>query len=256
MTSSAINALVQEANLQEKLDELLPRMGAEKIPDRHGAQQEWQKICFEAGAPGNDALRAEVCALMIARLGKETPVPARVILLTQLERIGREESVDALAAQLSDGDRLIRDGVRRALTNNPSAKANAALIMSMQGAGDATFKAGLINSLGYRADESSVGAVAKELGHRDQAVAGAAARALGKIATDKAAQALAASRIRPRDELRLIMSDAYLLCADKLLAAGKKKEAMAIYAAVNKPDEPKSIRLAAAQGLLNAARAK
>ena len=256
MALSNSTALSQESNLREKLDELLPRMGAEKIPDRHGPQQEWQNICFKAGAPGAEKLRAEVCALMLLRLGKETPAPARVILLTQLERIGREESVAALAELLADNDPLIRDGARRALANNPSASANAALISAMQGANDTRVKTGLINSLGYRADESSVAALAGELGNRDRAVAGAAARALGKVANAEAAKALAAARSGAKDDLRQRVSDAYLSCADKLLGNGKKKEALAIYAALNEPAESKPIRLAATQGLLNAARTK
>ena len=34
-----------EKPLAERLEELLPGMGAEKIGDRRNSQQEWQKIC-------------------------------------------------------------------------------------------------------------------------------------------------------------------------------------------------------------------
>ena len=104
----------------------------------------------------------------------------------------------------------------------------------------------------HPADAASVAALARELANQDQAVAAAAARSLGKIATADAAKALAAARTKAKGDVRFRITDSYLLCADNLLRQGKTKEALAIYAALNKPDEPKAIRLAAAQGLLNA----
>jgi len=242
-----------EKSLQETLDELVPGMSAEKIPDRRGPQLQWQEICTQAGAPGNEARRAEVCKVMLERIGTDTPPPARIWLLTQLERIGRGECVDAVAAVLTDKDQKVRDGARRALTNNPTPEAGAKLVAAMQSANDAKFKVGLLNSLGYRADAASVAAVAKELSNRDQAVAAAAARTLGKIANADAAKALAAVRTKTKGDVRLRVSDAYLLCADSLLKQGKAKEAMAIYTQLNKPDESKAIRMAAMAGMLKAA---
>jgi HEAT repeat protein len=49
------------------------------------------------------------------------------------------------------------------------------------------------------------------------------------------------------------MADAYLRCADKLLAAGKKEEAVAIYNELYTPDSARVVRLAALKGTLNAA---
>lgn len=241
-----------DKSLAEQLDELLPGMGVEKIADRRNSQQKWQDICFKAGAPGNEALRAEACDAMIERIGPETAAPARVWLIRQLERIGRDESVDALAAALDDKDPHVRDGARRALANNPAAAANAKLLARLADTKDSQFKAGLLNALGYRADPASVSAVAKELSSGDELVAAAAARALGKIATTEAAQALAAARSKAQGEVRFRITDSYLLCADNLLKQGKRAEATAIYAQLNKPDEPQNIRLAAVQGLLKA----
>ncbi len=243
----------QDKSLKETLDELLPGMSAEKIPDRKGPQQQWQEICFQAGAPGNEAKRAEVCELMTEKIDPETAKPARIWLITQLERIGRGECVDAIAEALDDKDPHVRDGARRALTNNPTPEANARLLAKLQGTGDNKFKIGLLNALGYRADAGSVAVVAKHLTNRDQGVAAAAARTLGKIATADAAKALAGARTKTKDEVRFRITDSYLLCADNLLTQGKTKEAAAIYAELNKPDEAKPIRLAAVQGLLRAA---
>jgi HEAT repeat protein len=98
-----------------------------------------------------------------------------------------------------------------------------------------------------------VAAVAKELTNSDQAVAAAAARTLGKIANVEAAKALAAARTKAKGDVRFRITDSYLLCADSLLKQGKRAEASVIYTALNKPEESQSVRLAAVQGLLNAA---
>jgi len=251
--AAASVGVAQEKSLEETLDELMPGMGAEKIPDRRNSQQQWREICAKAGAPGQEAKRAEVCALMVERIGPDTAPPARIWLITQLERIGRDESVDALAAAMNDKDVQVRDGARRALTNNPTPAANAKLLAALQSAKDLRFKIGLLNSLGYRADPASVPGLAKELTNKDGALAAAAARTLGKIANAEAAKALAAVRTKTKGDVRFRITDSYLLCADNLVKQGKKKEAMAIYTELNKPEESKSVRLAAMQGLLKAA---
>jgi len=253
LVAGASSASAQQKSLEETLDGLLPGIGAEKIPDRRDSQQQWQKICFELGAPGNEAARAEACKLMAGKLGGDTPNPARIFLLKQLQFIGRGECVDAVAALLDDKDRSVRDAARRALAANTEPAAGAKLVAKLQSTNDNKLKVGLLNALGYRAEAAGVPAAVKELGNKDQAVAAAAARALGKIATADSAKALAAARGKAKGELRFRICDAWLLCADKLLEEGKTAEAVAIYKQLSRPEEAKNIRLAAQQGLLNAA---
>jgi HEAT repeat protein len=243
----------EEKSLKQQLEELLPGMGAEKLGDRNGPQQQWQGICFQAGVPGNEAQRLEVCKLMAEKLGPQTAAPARVWLLWQLEFIGRGECVDAVAAALDDADELVHDAARRALTNNPAPEATAKLIAKLAAAKDARFKAGLLNSLGCRDDKAGAAAAIKELGNSDAAIASAAAGALGKIATPEAVQALAAARAKAPGELRLRFGDAYLACADKLLKQNKAAEAAVIYRELSKPGEPKPLRMAALRGTILAA---
>ena len=47
-------------------------------------------------------------------------------------------------------------------------------------------------------------------------------------------------------------ADAYLACAEQLLAAGKKLDALAIYKALNSSDQPDHVQIAAKRGLLAA----
>ena len=256
VTAAAAAALAEEKkegkSLKVVLDELLPGMGAEQ--GYEGPQQQWQEICFQAGAPGNEARRAEAGRLMAEKLGPQTPVRARIWLLTQLERIGREECVGAVAAVLDDKDPLVRDAACRALANNPAPDAGAKLRAKLAATADNKLKIALANALGFRAEPASASVLGKELQDPDTAVAAAAASALGKIATSEAAAELRRAPVNIEGEFRLRFLDACLRCADRLLREGSAAEAGKIYAGIARhapPNEP--IRLAIMQGRLNAA---
>jgi len=240
-----------EKNLKDVLEELLPGMGVDDPSARRGPEQEWQNICFALGTPGNEARRAEACRAMAEKLVPDTPAPARVWLLKQLQFIGRAECVDAVLSQLDDKDSLVRDAARRALAHNPSPEAGVKLRQRLKATTDTKFKAALINALDFRAEEANIPVLSGELRNSDSTVAGAAAHALGKLGTPPAAQALAAARRNARGDARLRISDGYLLCADRLLRSGKIAEAAAAYKELYQPDEP--VRMAALQGILNTA---
>ena len=242
---------VSGEDLGETLEKLLPGMGADDIGARRDPQQQWQEICFQAGAPGNEARRAEVCRLMSAKLGSKLPKPACLWLLKQLEQIGRAECVDAVAVLLDDPDPLAADAARRALARNAAAQAGAKLRDALSATGDCSRKIALINILGYRAEEASVPLLARELGNQDAKIAAAAAAALGKLATPAAAKALAVARQKSRGDLRLRISDSYLRCADRFQLQGKTTQAAAIYRELYQPNEP--ARLAALKGMIGTA---
>ena len=239
------------ADLQKTLAELLPGMSAASVPDRQEPQQQWQDICYKLGAPGNESKCEEACRLMADQLGTSTPAPARIWLLRQLQQIGGPECVDAVAKCLDAEDENIRDAARRALAGIPAAEANAALLAAMQSA-DGPAKVGLINSLGLRADASSAAALAGELGSADRSVASAAARALGKIGTPEAANALGAVRHKAKGDFRFRVSDACLMCADKMLNAGDTDRALEIYRELSLAGESRPARLAALRGTIHA----
>ena len=114
---------------------------------------------------------------------------------------------------------------------------------------DSPLKIGVLSSLGVRQDAASVAAIAALLGDSDAAVARAAAYALGAIQTADAAQALAAAK-SSGDDAKVALTDASLTCAEGLLAAGKKADALAIYKRFAGEDQPKHVRLAATRGML------
>jgi hypothetical protein len=238
---------------EEQLDEWIPGMGAEKIPDRRDSQQKLQTLIFQLGTPGREKELAEACAVIADKLGTDIPEPAKIWLLRQLEFSGGGECVDAIVAVMDDSGPALREAARRALQNNPTPVANAKLLDALAKAGDAKSKLAFCNSLGYRADEKSTDALAKLLSDKDQGVAAAAANALGKIANDKAAQALASAEEKASGTLQIRFGDAYLRCADKVLAAGDKAKALKMYDRLAKPEKPRVIQLAAMRGKLNAA---
>jgi TolA-binding protein len=131
-------------------------------------------------------------------------------------------------------------------------------VAAMRGALDKTSgrtKVGVINSLGIRRDAESTKALVTLLGNSDNELAAAAAAALGGIGTSEAAEALASFQTKAPKELKLAAADAYLTCAEKLLADGKKDQAKQIYSALLK-SEMKHVKAAATLGLLAVARGK
>jgi len=229
--------------LAQTFDDLLPKLGEQ------AAQQKWQDVCFQAGAPANEAMRAEACKLMHGKLDVTTPAPVRVFLLLQLERLGRDESVGPVAAQLDDKDGVVRDAAVRALTRNPAPAATAKLGEKVAGA-TGIARIALLNALGSRGDKAAVETVAKDLTAKDEAVAIAAARALGRIRGAEAAHALDAVRGKVDGKVRLAVLDAILAHTDRLFQAGRPAEARAVYEELSKLTEAAPIRLAALNGLL------
>jgi HEAT repeat protein len=108
--------------------------------------------------------------------------------------------------------------------------------------------------LGQRRDKDAVRNLTRALGRPDEAVAMAAAAALGQIGGSEATTALAEAKDKATGKLQMVVLDAYLKCADQLVADGQKVQALAIYKDLQKEGMPKPIRTAALTGMLNAAK--
>jgi HEAT repeat protein len=248
ITSSG--ARTQEASLEQTLNQLLPGIGAER--DFEAPQQQWQEICNRISAPGHETERRQGCSLMATKLASPTAAtPAgRVWLLKQMERIGKEECVDAIAAAATDDDRLVRDAAIRALANNPAPTAGEKLRAALRLTVDVNTKVALVNALGFRAEPASTELLARELQSNKGDLAAAAARALGKLATPGAIVALKAVLSSTKGPLRLQVGDALAKCGERLLVQGNKIEARSIAELLYRPGEP--ARLAGLTGLLKA----
>jgi HEAT repeat protein len=192
------------------------------------------------------AARQQLETRLAEALSSDIPRAAKDYVCRQLMVVGTAASVPALAQLLSDEQ--LANMARYALTRMPAAEAAEALRAALpQLSGE--LKVGVISSLGDRGDEASVAALEALLADNDMAVAHAAALALGAIRSPEAAAALLQAAAR-REELRSAATDAALACAEALLAAGKKKEALAIYRVLVGGAQPKHVRLAATRGML------
>jgi HEAT repeat protein len=199
---------------------------------------------------GDAAARKDLESRLAALLTASTPRAAKDFACRRLSLIGTADSVPVLARLLTDKD--LAHMARFALERIPDAAAVEALRAALPKTAGA-LRIGCIVSLGVRRDEASVPALAALLAEQGQAVAAAAATALGHIGTPQAAAALGDFLKTAPAGLKPIAADANLACAGRLLAGGKKAEAAAIYKSLSGEDQPEHVRVAAAQGLLAAA---
>ncbi len=169
----------------------------------------------------------------------------------ELSIIGTGQSVSALGKMLTD--EKTSDMARYALERIPGTAVNEALRSALRKAKGKP-KVGIINSLGQRRDKRAVRAFIRLVGNSDKMVATAAAAALGKIADSRATKALAEAKDKATGKLQMVVLDSYLRCADQLVSEGQKVQAMAIYNELRKEGMPGPIRIAAAAGLINAAK--
>ncbi|MGD0896948.1 MAG: hypothetical protein ABR915_03870 [Thermoguttaceae bacterium] len=194
---------------------------------------------------GDAAARKELETRLAAVLATGASRSAKDFACRTLMIIGTADSVPALAALLPDKD--LSHMARYALERIPAPEAAKALrdaLPKLSGA----LKVGVIGSLGARRDHESVRALCMLAALAKGAVAAAAAGALGDIGTPEAAGAL-----RHAPALEPAVADALLACAERLLADGKKAEAIVIYKSLAGEGYSKQVRLAATRGLLSAA---
>jgi len=195
------------------------------------------------------AAQKALSAKLAAVLPSSAPQAAKDYACRQLSLIAAADSVPAIAGLL--GDEKLSHMARYALERISAPEAIAAIrdaLPTVKG----KVKVGVINSLGVRRDAESTAALTALLDDSDEGIAGAAAAALGKIGSADAAKALGAFQAKAPEGLKLAAADAYLACAEQLLADGKKIDALMIYKSLIKPDQPKHVRLAATRGMLAA----
>ena len=184
---------------------------------------------------------------LIKTLKSGAPQAEKDLACRELQVIGTEACIDALAAMLTDAK--LSHMARYALEPMPYPKAAQA----MRGALDKTSgptKVGLLISLGFRRDAKSTGVLTALLKDKDPAVAGAAAAALGRIGTTEAAKALGSFRGSADKALQVIVAEASLTAAEQLAKNGKQDEAAKICEELQAAKWPTHVRLGAFVGLL------
>ncbi|UCC98440.1 MAG: ThuA domain-containing protein [Phycisphaerales bacterium] len=202
-------------------------------------------------AHGNKAELAKIEKALLGVLDSDAKRAGKQFVCRELSIIGSERSVPTLGKMLADAE--TSDMARYALERIPGSAVDEALRGALRKSkGNA--RIGIVNSLGQRRDKGAVRNLRRLLGRPDQDVAAAAAAALGQIADSQATAALAEAKEKTSGKLQMVVLDAYLKCADQLVADGRKVQALAIYKELQKEGMPKPIRTAALTGMLNAAK--
>ncbi|MBN1973955.1 MAG: HEAT repeat domain-containing protein [Sedimentisphaerales bacterium] len=245
---------------QKAIDYLIPNMIAENPRAQYNWQLALQNLGSHASRPGAEIERLALAKIMIKTLEeKEMPNTLKNWFVLQLERIGKAESVPALAKLLKTEDKNLRDYARTSLEKNPDASAADALLKELGTAGESSWKIGLLNSLGQRKAESAVPAITKALDDSDAKVAAAAVTALSGVGNQASVQALAEVLNKPSSPIYIkaaqgLVDIAQAKAINKQTAdAGKIFDT--IYEAASKtvsggPDTT-SIRIAAINGMIN-----
>ncbi len=172
---------------------------------------------------------------LIALLKSNAPKSEKVKAFKPLAVFGNKDAVPAIAPYLADEE--LSSWARIALEAIPDPACDEALRKA-----EPTLKGrlliGVINSIGVRRDALAVGALTKRLGDADEAVAIAAAAALGRIGGDEATQSLEKALAAAPPAVRCEVADGVVRCAEKNLAAGNKDAAIRLYDLVSKADVP------------------
>lgn len=207
------------------------------------------EILREDGSDKDETAKNEKALLGL--LESDTRRAGKQFVCRKLSVIGTKESVPALAKMLTD--ETDSDMARFALERIPDSSVDDALRKALPNA-EGKAKIGIINSLGQRGDKKAVEALGRLVSDSNETVATAAVAALGKIADEQATKILTEAKGRTKGKLQSRVLDAYLLCADKLVADGNKARALLIYKELQQEEMPKPIRTAALTGMLNAAK--
>jgi len=187
--------------------------------------------------------------LQLAELLSEATLECKSFICRQLWFIGTADSVPAIAKLLTDEETA--DIACYAIGQNPSAEAGKALREALDKVSPKV-QIRIINLLGDRRDDQSVEAIGRLVFGAEKEVGEAAVAALGKIGGSKARKLLVEARAKGDSELRFAATDAYLRCAEDLVAEGKTKQATIIYMELASKDEAAIIRSAAIKGLADA----
>ena len=184
---------------------------------------------------------------LIQILRSDAPAAAKAPACKQLAIYGSEAAVPELAKLLADEQ--LASWSRIALEAIPGSAADEALrqaIPSLKG----KLLVGVINSIGVRQDAGAVEVLIGRLQDQDVEVASAAAVALGHIGNTAAVRALQQSLAVAPAPIRTAIAEGCVLCAERLLVAGKRDEAIAVYDQVRKSEVPKQSVLEATRGAI------
>jgi HEAT repeat protein len=202
--------------------------------------------CFAASLPGDDNPH-QTAKPLIAVLQSDAPTFDKARACQKLTALGDKEAVPALAALL--GDEKLAGHARSALESIADPSASAALRKAL-GQVQGKLLAGVVNSLGVRHDVEAVPALKKLAADFASGVSSEALTALGRIASPEAVDTLRRALTGGSAESRAVAAHACLACAERLVAQGKRPEAISLLDQIREADVPTHLRTAAIYDLI------
>ncbi|UCD50805.1 MAG: HEAT repeat domain-containing protein, partial [Phycisphaerales bacterium] len=190
-------------------------------------------------------LRTQLATGLGQILASAAAYDAKQFACRQLALIGTEQQVPALATLLADEE--MSQMARYALARIPGAAADRALLAALAKA-EGRNQLGIISTLGNRRCAAAVVSLTEMVRYQPAPVATEAARALGRIGTATAAEALSRALASRSKADRDTVADAYLICAAHLRAAGDNNRAAFMYRRVLDSELPAHLRGAALLG--------
>lgn len=165
----------------------------------------------------------------------------------RLGELGAKEAVPALVALLADEHLSVYARYGLEPIADPSVDdALRAAMAKLKG----VQQIGVVNSIAKRRDAKAAPALTKMMYGADAELARAAASALGNIGGVSSAQELQTALGKTTGMTRMAVADAMLICAERLIEAGNRDRAMALYATVSASGMPQTQRLAAMAGII------
>jgi len=185
---------------------------------------------------------------LVAVLKSEATQHEKAEACRQLGVIGTKEAVPTLAALLAD--EKLSHMARYGLEPIPDPAVDAALREAL-GKVQGRLLAGVVNSIGVRRDAKAVAPLARLLRDNDAEVAQAAARALGRIGSADAAQALTDALPGAAGASQPAVCEGLLRAAEALAAKGQRDDARAVYDQLRGlANAPHQVRAAALRGAI------
>lgn len=243
--NSTKEAVSNTAQLLGSLEESLAAFSSYKFGQSRSHLISISDVLTQLSSSADSMAEAE--KRLLDFLKSDASIDAKEFVCRQLSLIGTKKSVPTLAEMLKEP--ATADMARYALERIPGSGVDNALRQVLTKTGGKK-RIGIINTLGRRRDNKSVGIIAKLIEDADMETAAAAVNALGRIADSKSVQALEKAKNSTKGELRQRVLDAYLGCAESLADSGSTKKARTIYKELYESPEPDAIRSAALKGLV------
>ncbi|MHB8971362.1 MAG: HEAT repeat domain-containing protein [Pirellulaceae bacterium] len=197
--------------------------------------------------PRDSQARGVLEQQLIVALQTATTKDAKDFLCRQLRVIGTASSVPGLEPLLVDPE--VSPMAVYALGYLEAPEAGQAMQRALAKTSGAT-QAGIINALADRRYQEAKPDLLPLLGSADGLVAGAAARALGRLGGADALAALQGARAAASPELAVTIDNALLQSAEGLAAAGALDQAAAVYESIRISQPTPTLELAALRGLV------